>query len=31
MFVVNVLNIEKDWEWINKYNDFDICFINIFD
>lgn len=31
MLVVNASNIEKDWEWINKHNDFDTRLINISD
>lgn len=29
MLVVNASNIEKDWEWINKYNTQDVEIINI--
>lgn len=31
MLVVNASNIEKDWEWINKYNTQDVEIINISD
>jgi aminomethyltransferase len=31
MLVVNASNIEKDWNWISKYNDFDVEMINISD
>lgn len=31
MLVVNASNIEKDWEWINKHNEFDTRLINISD
>lgn len=31
MIVVNASNIEKDWEWANRHNDFDTRLINISD
>lgn len=31
MLVVNASNIDKDWDWISKYNDFDTKMINISD
>ena len=31
LLVVNASNIEKDWEWINKYNTFDVQLKNISD
>lgn len=31
MLVVNASNIEKDWNWISKYNDFGVEMINISD
>ncbi len=31
MLVVNASNIEKDWEWVNRHNEFDTRLINISD
>lgn len=31
MLVVNASNIQKDWDWVNKHNDFDTRLINISD
>lgn len=31
MLVVNASNIEKDWEWIQKHNEFDTRLVNISD
>lgn len=31
MLVVNASNIQKDWDWVSKHNDFDTSLINISD